>query len=96
VCGCHPGNSQCIDDAVCAWGTEQLDCPMYPDFPNHMGCYGFAFTMPGDFVAPNLPVTPLASWFVPFTNDPYFALTQHRMLPAYATCSCVDELSEKS
>lgn len=72
ACGCQPGNPQCTDDAVCAWGTKELDCPMDPDFPSQMGCYGFAFTMPKDFEAPNLPVTPPASLFVAFTTDPYF------------------------
>ena len=27
TCGCNPNNPQCTDDAVCAWGVKQLDCP---------------------------------------------------------------------
>jgi hypothetical protein len=73
TCGCQPGNPKCTQDAVCAWGTKELDCPMDPDNPNQMGCYGFAFTMPDGFVAPDLPVTPLSSLFVNYTTDLYFA-----------------------
>ena len=74
ACGCQPGNPKCTDDRVCAWGTEQLDCPMDPEpnFANKMGCYGFAFTMPKDFEAPDLPVTPPSSLFVPHTDNDYF------------------------
>jgi len=72
TCGCSAGNSNCTNDADCAWGTEQLDCPMDPDFPSQMGCYGFAFTMPPGFEAPQTPVPPPASLFVPYTDNPYF------------------------
>jgi predicted outer membrane repeat protein len=93
TCGCQPGNTQCIDDAVCAWGTEQLDCPMDPGFPNQMGCYGFAFIMPKDFAAPDLPVTPPASLFVPFTDNPYFqkenvTFTNNIVTKSGGACDC--------
>ena len=72
VCGCQPGNPKCVDDAVCAWGTKELDCPMDPADPNRMGCYGFSFTMPDRFTPPDLPLAPPASLFVNYTTDPYF------------------------
>jgi hypothetical protein len=73
VCGCAPGNPQCIDDAVCAWGTNELDCPMDPNNPGKMGCYGFSFTMPQNFHAPDTPIPPATSLFVNYTTNPYFA-----------------------
>jgi len=73
VCGCKPGNPQCTDDAVCAWGSHELDCPMDLKDLNKMACYGFSFTMPHGFKAPELPTTPDASLFVNYTKDPYFA-----------------------
>ena len=45
---------------------------MDPKFPNQMGCYGFAFTMPGGFNAPDVPVPPPSSLFVLYTDNDYF------------------------
>jgi len=72
ACGCAPGNPQCKDDAVCAWGSHELDCPMDPTDLNKMGCYGFSFTMPKDFKAPDRPVPPPVDLFVNYTENPYF------------------------
>lgn len=74
ACGCAPGNPQCTD-AVCAWGSHELDCPMDPKDLNKMGCYGFSFTMPGGkdgFHAPDLPIPPPAKLFVNYTENPFF------------------------
>ncbi len=70
-CVCKPGTS-CTDDAVCAWGQNDLDCPQDPDDPNKMGCFGFSITMPDDF-DPNGPIKPDNSLFKPFgESDSYF------------------------
>lgn len=74
TCGCNPGNPQCTDDTVCAWGAKQLDCPLNVDGknPSQMQCFGFSFTMPGDFSPPSPNNGPATSLFVPYTSNSYF------------------------
>ena len=74
TCGCQAG-TLCTDDAVCAWGTADLDCPLQVDPRDgvkKMACYGFSFTMPDDFVAPPTPIPPDPKLFQLFTENPYF------------------------
>lgn len=71
TCGCKAG-TLCTDDAVCAWATADLDCPLDPDDPTKMGCYGFSFKMPDDFQAPPAPISPASSLFQLFTANSYF------------------------
>ena len=64
TCGCTIAlGSSCKDDTVCSWGPKDPDCP-------NAGCYGFAFTMPSDWVAPPNPVDPPAAG--KFSDDTYF------------------------
>ena len=53
VCGCKAG-SGCQKDSDCAWGPNDMDCPVDPNNPNGMQCFGFSFTMPGKFTAPDV------------------------------------------
>lgn len=69
-CVCKPGTS-CTDDAVCAWGQNDIDCPQDPDRPGTMGCYGFSIKMPSDF-DPQMPIMPDQSLFQNFDKNPYF------------------------
>jgi hypothetical protein len=77
-CVCKPG-TQCADNAVCAWGIKELDCPLDPEDKTKMGCYGFSIKMPDDFVAPPSPIVPdtknkLATLFNLFeVKDSYFS-----------------------
>ena len=71
-CGCKAG-STCVKDSDCAWGPSDMDCPVDPNNPNGMQCFGFSFTMPPNFKAPDKPIIPADSLFVPFTSDSYFA-----------------------
>jgi cell migration-inducing and hyaluronan-binding protein len=69
TCGCNPNNPRCTDDAVCAWGEKQLDCPFECGWnPSQMQCYGFSFTMPGDFTVPTPNNTPDPTLFVAYTT----------------------------
>jgi hypothetical protein len=70
-CGCK-ANSGCTQDSDCAWGANDIDCPIDPANPNGMLCFGFSFTMPANFVAPPLPLVPDSTLFTLFTSDPYF------------------------
>jgi hypothetical protein len=70
-CGCKEG-SGCAKDSDCGWGPTDIDCPVDPDNPNGMQCFGFRFTMPEGFKAPPLPLPPPQNLFVNFTTDPYF------------------------
>lgn len=76
-CGCNPANSECasgkIKDSDCAWGPNDMDCPVDPDNPNGMQCFGFSFTMPANFKAPDTPIVPADDLFKLFTTDSYFA-----------------------
>ena len=69
-CVCKQGTS-CTDDAVCAWGLNDIDCPEDPDRPGTMGCYGFSIKMPSDF-DPQMPIMPDQSLFQNFDKNPYF------------------------
>jgi hypothetical protein len=46
---------------VCSWGPKDPGCP-------EEGCYGFSFTMPDDWVAPDNPVP--APVGVSFSDEP--------------------------
>ena len=76
-CGCNPANSACtsgkIKDSDCAWGPNDMDCPVDPNNPNGMQCFGFSFTMPAAFKAPDKPIIPADTLFSLFTSDSYFA-----------------------
>jgi hypothetical protein len=51
-----------------------MDCPVDPNNPNGMQCFGFSFTMPPNFTAPDVPIVPDDKLFVPYaTGDSYFA-----------------------
>ncbi len=68
-CGCKPG-SNCTEDAVCAWATKEIDCPL-------AGCFGFALTMPQSFTTapvdqPLPPPAPIRFAGDP-GSDPYFS-----------------------
>ena len=71
VCGCKPG-SDCTDDSDCAWGPNDMDCPVDPANPNGMQCFGFSFTLPAEFKAPPVPIVPPDNLFVNFTRNAYF------------------------
>ncbi len=81
---CTPSGNSCVcvdkktcNDSDCAWGPTDIDCPADPNNPNLQPCFGFQFTMPGDYEAPATPLPPPADLFVPFSGDPksppYFA-----------------------
>jgi hypothetical protein len=38
-----------------------------------MQCFGFSFTMPKAFTAPDLPIVPADSLFSKYSSDDYFA-----------------------
>ena len=75
ICGCKKGTA-CKEEvgaggkviSACSWGPKDPDCP-------DAGCYGFSFTMPGDWPGPPTQhVTPPNG--VLFTDgDSYFANT---------------------
>src|SRR5208337_530705 len=48
TCGCNPSQTSAspteCQNACSNWSTKDVDCPAG-------GCYGFAFTLPNDFVA---------------------------------------------
>src|SRR5208282_279495 len=60
-CGCAPG-SECTDPSVCAWGINDIDCPI-------KGCFTWGITLPANFM------TGVAKPPVPgkFTDDPDYA-----------------------
>ena len=67
ICGCKTGTT-CKEDVACSWGPKDPDCP-------DAGCYGFSFTMPGDWPGPPAQhVDPADGIIVPFSTDPYFTL----------------------
>jgi hypothetical protein len=81
---CTPSGDQCVckdknncQDSDCAWGPSDIDCPADPANPNLQPCFGFSFTMPAGFKAPDTPLPPPADRFVAFTgnkkSDPYFS-----------------------
>jgi cell migration-inducing and hyaluronan-binding protein len=70
ACGCKLG-SNCVQPSDCAWGPNDMDCPVDPKNPNVMHCFGLSFTMPAIFVAPNLPIVPDDSLFSLFTKGNY-------------------------
>ncbi len=76
VCGCNPNNKDCDPKANdCAWGPNDMDCPVDPKDPNTTRCFGFSFTMPGNFKPPKTPMPPDKDLFIQFTggkSDPYF------------------------
>lgn len=76
-CSCNPNNPQCVQDSDCTWGPNDIDCPVDPNNANVTHCFGFSFTMPANFAAPQTPLAPPADLFIPFTgnpkSDPYFA-----------------------
>ncbi|HZD32082.1 MAG TPA: hypothetical protein VE779_10530 [Candidatus Angelobacter sp.] len=76
-CVCDPANALCqsgqLTNSDCAWGPTDMDCPVDPANPNGMQCFGFSFTMPGNFKAPDLPIVPADDLFKLFTTDNYFA-----------------------
>ncbi|MGH9704577.1 MAG: hypothetical protein ACRD4K_14475, partial [Candidatus Acidiferrales bacterium] len=71
-CGCKPG-TDCTDNAVCAWGPKDTDCPT-------IGCFGFGVTLGPQFSngpKPGIPPAPILfsqdpnaakNWAVPFDN----------------------------
>jgi len=72
-CGCNPDNKKCVSDADCAWGPNDMDCPVTdPNNPNATQCFGFSFTMPMLFKAKPMPPDP--KLFKNFTDNPYFAI----------------------
>lgn len=68
-CVCKNSGSGC-NDADCAWGPNDIDCPIDPNNPNGMLCFGFSFTMPGNFAAK--PTAPADKLFVHYTDNDYF------------------------
>ena len=76
-CVCDTSNPLCqsgqLTDSDCAWGPSDMDCPVDPANPNGMQCFGFSFTMPGNFKAPETPIVPQDDLFKLFTTDSYFA-----------------------
>jgi cell migration-inducing and hyaluronan-binding protein len=71
-CGCLAGSS-CVNPSDCSWGPNDIDCPVDPKNQNGMQCFGFSFTMPANFTAPDLPIVPADSLFELYTKDSYFA-----------------------
>jgi len=80
---CTPAGSECVckdknncQDSDCAWGPSDIDCPADPNNPNLQPCFGFAFTMPAEYKAPDTPVLPSNKLFIGYTgsknSDPYF------------------------
>jgi hypothetical protein len=61
--------------AVGIAGCKRLEFgPVDPNHPNVMRCFGFSFTMPPNFRAPDLPIVPDDSLFGLLRNkDSYFA-----------------------
>jgi hypothetical protein len=68
-CVCKNPGSGC-SDSDCAWGPHDIDCPINPSDQNGMLCFGFSFTMPGNFDAN--PRAPANDLFKPFTKNDYF------------------------
>ena len=72
VCGCNPANKDCDPSANdCQWGPNDIDCPVDPNNPDLVHCFGFKFTMPANFLSTS-PLEPPATLFSAFTGDPYF------------------------
>jgi hypothetical protein len=71
-CGCKP-DTDCTDNAVCAWAVKDVDCPTG-------GCFGFSVPLPSQFTdgpKPGIPPAPklfsqdpdaAKNWAVPFHN----------------------------
>ena len=76
-CGCNPNSSECatgkITDADCAWASADIDCPVDPNNPTSMRCFGFSFKMPDNWTAPDKPIIPDDNLFKLYTSDSYFA-----------------------
>ena len=62
-----------MKDSDCAWASNDLDCPVEKNNINGMQCFGFSFTMPKAFTAPDLPIVPADSMFSKYSSDDYFA-----------------------
>jgi hypothetical protein len=45
ICGCNKATCTEEENVACSWGPKDPDCP-------DIGCYGFSFTMPGDWPGP--------------------------------------------
>ncbi|HKD85027.1 MAG TPA: hypothetical protein VKB58_09790 [Terriglobales bacterium] len=70
-CGCKDPNG--CNDADCAWGPSDIDCPTDNNNPNVMNCFGFSFVMPQNYHAPATPLPPPNDLFKTYTQgDPYF------------------------
>ncbi len=67
ACGCAPGSACAAEknDAVCAAGVKDLDCPV-------KGCYGFSITMPGSFTTFMTPKPPPPTQLYTATEPNYF------------------------
>ncbi len=67
ACGCAPGTACAAEknDAVCAAGVKDLDCPVN-------GCYGFSITMPGSFTTFMTPKPPPPTQLYTATEPDYF------------------------
>jgi hypothetical protein len=73
TCGCNPSQTSAspteCQNACANWSTKDVDCPQG-------GCYGFAVTLPGDFVAGTPAVAPPQvacfpkdnNWNIKFSN----------------------------
>ena len=72
VCGCNPANKDCDPSANdCSWGPNDIDCPVDPNNPDLVHCFGFKFTLPAAFLSTS-PLKPPDSLFSHFTDDGYF------------------------
>ncbi len=73
--------SKCMD-SDCAWGPSDIDCPGDPNNVNLQQCFGFRFTMPGDYEAPAKPLPPPADLFVGYADQKdtmYFSQTVFKL-----------------
>ena len=43
---------------------QTIDCPVDPNNPTSMRCFGFSFKMPGSWKAPDKPIVPDDNLFV--------------------------------
>ena len=79
---CEPSGNACVckdkntcKDSDCAWGPSDIDCPADPNNVNLQQCFGFRFTMPANYEAPEKPLAPPTDLFVKFaeqTDTTYF------------------------
>ena len=72
-CGCKSGTG-CVLNSDCAWASNDIDCPVLgKDKSYAMQCFGFSFTMPEKFEAPDWPIVPRDDLFSQYSKNDYFA-----------------------